>query len=177
MTEIEPKRLFGAAEGEQCDANWAWAAGFVDGEGSFCISREKDKRKGLEYRSLRAAIAVTNTSKCGLIRLANIFQVPLKFVPMTRTRPNHKPGWQLVVRNQKIIVRICENLLPHLTVKRCVAELMMTFCKSRLNRKGEGRYGKRTDGELFIAKCVSEQNNRKKSATWEDYERAISSQN
>src|SRR6267154_4656370 len=37
--------LFGCAESEQSAVNWAWAAGFIDGEGSFFISREKNKRR------------------------------------------------------------------------------------------------------------------------------------
>jgi LAGLIDADG endonuclease len=154
-------------------ANWAWAAGFMDGEGTFLISRERDSRKGTGYRSCRAMMAVSNTCKYSLMRLTNIFGIPDKIIVRPQLRPHHKQQWQFNIRSQVEIVRIIRCLLPYLIVKRCVAELLMTFCEMRIirGREGRGRYHKHTETELFLVDCIRQQNNRRKPIPWRDYER------
>ena len=48
-TEVEPAAL-------------AWAAGFIDGEGSLSLAKERDPRKGPTYFHYRPMLQVVNTN-------------------------------------------------------------------------------------------------------------------
>lgn len=119
--------------------DWAWAAGFIDGEGSFGIWREDDSRKGKDYFSLRAGMQVSNTNLESLERLKKIFGGVGQIVKASKANPRHKAVFIYAVRRHLLLVEICFRILPYVTVKRGPIELVLAYCISRCHAATLGR--------------------------------------
>ncbi|KKN40180.1 hypothetical protein LCGC14_0736120 [marine sediment metagenome] len=113
------------------DTEWAWAAGFFDGEG--CIraavidSRErvipvKAHNKGIKYT---LAIAISNTDKSSLDKFRDIVQQSTVLGPYCR--PNCKPVFYFGLSSHAKVIRILQHMLPYLTVKREQAEVALEW--------------------------------------------------
>jgi hypothetical protein len=129
------------------EAQWAWLAGFIDGEGCLGIYREKDPRKGATYSAPRASLQIVNTHY-GVIEHIRDF-VGAGSVQHVRAvqKSNHNDQWRYMLRNNGDLARVLRRVRPHLIVKAAHADLMLAFVESRLSARGKGRYASFTPCE------------------------------
>lgn len=112
------------------EIEYAWAAGFMDGEGCFFASFiERDR--GTYTVNLRPLVSAAQISRAPLERLQGLFGGHLPEQPRVRSesdRKNARPIWLWQLSSSKDILFLCEKLLPHLTVKKEQAEIMRRLC-------------------------------------------------
>ena len=98
----------------------AWAAGFVDGEGTINLYR-RSERRGREFR---VVLSVVNTRRDSLERLQALFSGSIH--PLHKDMPsrNWKPTFIWTVSHQKARAAITQ-LLPYLFIKLPQAELAL----------------------------------------------------
>lgn len=115
------------------EAELAWAAGFVDGEGYIGVIRAKTKR-GLYY-SYITHVEVAQAKAAPIIRFKEMFGGNVKFVA------NRKQGYWYWRTFSRETVPILKQLLPYLFVKKEQALLVIEFAKtdSRLHGLGHWR--------------------------------------
>jgi len=119
------------------EAQLAWLAGFVDGEGNIGIYRNNGRR----YRNYVIRVCVVNTHKPSMARVADLMDAAL-----VRRAQNHK-GWKsayVVSITGKKAAAVLEKLLPHLVTKKRQAKVVLAvqavYANSRLPRKGRAGY-------------------------------------
>jgi len=109
----------------------AWAAGFIDGEGSFFIGRTRQGR----WSYFRVQLKVTQCHEESLRKLQHMFGgyvYPEKKVYSVLTK---RPGWKWIAAD-KYAERAARLTLPFLVVKRAQAELLLEM-KQRKRRQGK----------------------------------------
>ncbi len=115
--------------------DWAWLAGFVDGEGSIYLRLEGRKRVK-PYHHLR--IQITNTRKDVLELIAFKFGGHVNTqgrIPNAGRKPVYR--WNAAAKQAEIILK---NLYPYLILKKDQAEIGIEFLKTKMrNRKGSQR--------------------------------------
>lgn len=114
----------------------AWAAGFIDGEGSFAIHPAGDPRRAKHGISHQPRIYVANTCKEPLARLQHEYGGNVTFRASVSPR---RDIWMWQLTSHRGLVPVIPRLLPFLTVKRPHAELMQRY----LNGPGLPRPGRR----------------------------------
>ena len=133
-----------------CEA--AWVAGILDGEGSV-VMRAKPYPGGRRY--FVAGLSVCNTDTDLIARLVEFTGIGRVSMNL---RMNHKRKeiwrWQT---DQRQAATVVEQLMPWLTCKRRVAELLLEF--QTLRRPGKYRPGDR-DRQLAIIQEVHRLNQR-----------------
>jgi hypothetical protein len=135
MSNVVSNKLMSVAEA-------AYMAGFIDGEGTFAIVRQKklQTRTGRQYRGV---FSVANTSIEGLERLREMCgngAINLKSSP-SRTG-NHRPLYHLRFTTNQAR-HILPQLFPYLIVKLQAAALLQQF----LGLSADWRWHQRTDAE------------------------------
>jgi len=135
----------------------AYLAGVIDGEGSITINKGS---RGL----LRPRIDICSTSKEFLEYLLSIMRkhgIDTGYFMQERNVPkNHKRAYHLIWDTQKNVVKILDKIFPYLYLKRRQAEIVIAFCKSRLEN-GQKRFGKRySEYELNLYHQIRELNRR-----------------
>ena len=114
----------------------AWLAGIIDGEGCFSVKRpivrQSGKRVGYKT-SYQVWVVLCNTSKAMVERAAQILDgLGVHYQPIRRVwKGKNATRWQywLHVARKDDVLRLTEALLPHLTAKRCEAEMVSWFLK------------------------------------------------
>ena len=102
--------------------DWIWLAGFVDGEGSIGINRERDKRKGPDYFSYRASLQIAQTTRGVLDDAREICNGgAVTEVATANERQARQFHYQL--RKRGSLFAALEQLIPYLRVKRPHAQL------------------------------------------------------
>lgn len=139
-------------------ADWAWVAGFVDGEGSIGIHRAADPRIG--RHSYRAALQIGNTNRDALVRVAEIMGVTNAITQLAPQTERHATQWHFQVRERSHLWRILPQIEPYLVIKRLQAQLTLFFVASRLTHRGRGRYAPFTPQELRCYEVLREANRR-----------------
>lgn len=112
--------LAGVAGWSETDA--AWLAGFVDGEGCLSVcppTRGRPRPK--------PSLAVTNTDRPVLDRVARMFKVNIRARNTARLKPTWAATYDVVVQQSDVLTAACRRLLPYLTVKRPAAELVLEY--------------------------------------------------
>ena len=106
-----------------------WAAGFMDGEGTFTLKRIK--RKGFIYHQPYISCGQVVRGKATLNRLRKLFGGSFyKY----RQKGFHQDTLQWVVASQKA-KRCAEQLLPYLCLKHRQAKIIIDFYKIILHRE------------------------------------------
>lgn len=97
----------------------AWAAGFIDGEGTISMYKRTDRRQ-----EFRVRMSVVNTHKQSLERLQALFGGSIK--PLHKDTPlrNWKPSFTWVI-GERLAEAAIIQVLPYLFVKRPQAELAL----------------------------------------------------
>jgi hypothetical protein len=105
----------------------AWAAGFLDGEGSFLISRVKSKSPAASVLH-RPFISVAQTGDPeGLRRLKRLFRGHV--VQATRKTSAGRTFFMWRLDSARELRRAIPKLLPYLTVKRAEAEVVLELAQ------------------------------------------------
>lgn len=118
---------------------FAWLAGFIDGEGSIGIYRERDKRKGENYFHLRASLSIANTNKPALEKAKEIIGGGTIIEHTTRI-VGHKTTYHLMLRESQLLLETLLKISSYLVIKDKQAHLVADFIDRRLSKKGRGRY-------------------------------------
>jgi hypothetical protein len=87
--------------------DWGYVAGFFDGEGSL----HRDNKKST------VQIRMDNTCKESIVRIQQFINCGT-ISNRGRDKPHHKDRYRLTVANHTEVLRIRENMLPYLIVKR-----------------------------------------------------------
>lgn len=149
-----------AAEIAQHDAQCAWLAGFIDGEGSIGVSRRTDRRRHGQV-GYRPAIQLANTNRSSLEWARAIMCVPTASIAtLAPQTARHAAQYHMNVRNPRIVALTLARVLPFLTIKQQQARLVLEFCRSRLAVRGRGRYAKFTSREANIYQTLKTLNRR-----------------
>jgi hypothetical protein len=112
----------------------AWAAGFLDGEGSF-----QALPRGHSYRLTISAVQ-TRTAE-PLNRLQGLFGGSICFVDQS-DRPTHADFWKWALDGAPAVEPALRRLIPYLSNKRVEAELLL-----RLAMTAPARGERQTDSE------------------------------
>lgn len=105
----------------------AYIAGFLDGEGSICLSKPKNRRTPHPLITLcNTHFGVMNwISKKLELRETAIYTYP------EDTIRNHKIKYAVTIGRQAKIKEILENVFPYLIIKKRQAELMLEYLERR----------------------------------------------
>jgi len=130
-----------------------WLAGFIDGEGHFGINRVKRRNHAGSGFQMTPRITITNTSKDALEYVRETLQAHgLAFYIGWKAPGKDKRTkwqWQLEIAGVKRLNRFIPVIGPYLIVKKPQAELLLKYCRHRLERmkqfqgqncRGVGKY-------------------------------------
>jgi hypothetical protein len=120
----------------------AWMAGFIDGDGSLCMTRTnagKFKADGAPVGGFVPRLTICNTDWSTLDELkaiADSLSLPYHvYEDMTYYKKPHKsthnPRWHWSVQGMKRMSRWLPVLIPYLKTKRRQAELLLEYSVSR----------------------------------------------
>ena len=116
------------------DADLAWAAGFIDGEGCIAVCRQLPT-KGRESPSHRLEVNVANTDHDTILRLKRIFGVGAVH---GRKRGNYLKVWNFCVTGSDA-KKVLDLVTPYLFTKRKEAQLAEDFYELLECTKQQGR--------------------------------------
>jgi len=135
------------------DANAAYTAAFLDGEGGIQITRST--RKNREYSlALHPAVYFTNTNQ-EVIRTIRGWLCCGCVARRRQLRP-HKDMHVLTISGTRNVESLLKRLLPYLIVKRARAEIMIDYCESRLTHyRSEDRRYSDLELQLYTQLLVS----------------------
>jgi hypothetical protein len=109
----------------------AWAAGFLDGEGCFNLS--KNSGRGCHETTKNAVIHASQIRKAPLERLAELFGGN---VNVMRVNDKGQVIYQWCLTGSQL-VPIIEELLPYLVGKQEEAQAVLDYCKTIGARRGK----------------------------------------
>jgi len=119
----------------------AFVAGIVEGEGTLAIIKSKYVHQMKQYISLSPRIVLGNNE----VQLINFCQRILGggIYKSTRDmkRKGHRgrfPVYYLTISGQRRVLEVLQKIYPYLISKKREAEILMEFCKSRLDNGGRG---------------------------------------
>ncbi|MHA1773399.1 MAG: LAGLIDADG family homing endonuclease [Candidatus Heimdallarchaeota archaeon] len=138
-----------------------WLAGFVDGEGSFFITKSSDKRRKTQNFQLYPKIDICNTDWKVLEEIRK--RLGIGAIHKKPKKGNRKTQKAFITRNQAEILKLTELLIPYLKVKRKQAELLREFVLLRKQANTTGLGGRRvsySDRAIHIYKELKALNKR-----------------
>lgn len=109
------------------DLEYAWAAGFIDGEGCFGLRTSGSN-------ALYATLTVNNTVLAPLIKLQTMFGGSIYTQRPARQGSSTCYAWRLGSRTA--LVGLCKLLLPHMVVKQEHARLILAYSEL-VGRRGQ----------------------------------------
>ena len=96
------------------DADLAWAAGFIDGEGCVAVDSRKSPR-----------ITVSNTDRRPLDRLQELLGGTICVHGRGNPEKGHRPSWVWAVHGGRSVRRVLAEVRPYLVVKGEQADLVL----------------------------------------------------
>ena len=118
------------------EADIAWLAGIVDGEGCFSVKRPIVRKSGSakgKRTSYQLWLVICNTSQAMIVRVSQILtDVGVSYQPIRRVwKGRRATRWQywLHVARKSDVLKITQILLPHLTAKKTEAQVVEWFLK------------------------------------------------
>lgn len=110
----------------------AWAAGFLDADGSLSLTRAVDRRRTRPFpHHHRPVMRVSQTTVEPIEKLQSIFG--------GGKRRYSRGEWVWQLENVALIAAAIERLIPHLVRKRPEAELMLRYCRGPGRNLGRRR--------------------------------------
>lgn len=119
------------------DLNLSYIAGIIDGEGSICISHQRQGK----YDSLTVQVNVTNTQPILIHWLQQYFDCGF-IVKRSDKRLKNRTVYWWIVRSQKAVKTVLEKVYPYLFLKRRQAKLcliLQTIRETIVVPKREGK--------------------------------------
>ncbi len=120
-----------------CETDYAWAAGFLDGEGYFCL-QPVHKRGSDGWRNRKPRLEAAQTDIKPLLRLQSLFGGS---VIKTVRREGRKQAYRWDLTGIAIKPTLL-HILPYLTVKRDQTLVLLEFIGLMLAHKNKGSTGK-----------------------------------
>lgn len=120
--------------------SWPYLAGFLDGDGWITAS----KNKNCSTKRYTVAFTQSATTHEQMKAIREFIQMDgirvgwVNRLSVTPSAPLPVPMINLMVKKQASVVQLLEHLLPHLLIKRGVAEEALTYTKTRLHQRGYG---------------------------------------
>ena len=111
------------------ELDWAWLAGFIDGEGTIGLNK-----RGRDLREFRPTIKIFNTNKEVLDYIQSLLSTG-SVCPMDKKSVESKTCKTVYMWTANIkesIIPILEHILPYLKVKNKQAELLLIYCKEHI---------------------------------------------
>lgn len=141
-------------------ADYAWAAGFLDGDGSFSLGivERKSKVLGAPYTMHQPKIQASQNDPKPLIRLVKILCLD---APLVKLYAEAKPWGQHVhkmnVTGREKLIPFLQNIIPHLTSKQQQAILLLEAAEMMNGRGGAGKnHSVYTDAEKIRFKAIKQ---------------------
>jgi hypothetical protein len=106
------------------DTEYAWAAGFLDGEGCFRLIRRQGKGK-ISHVSRQSYIGASQTVREPLDKLAEMFGGKVRI--QKRLTVSGKTAWHWEVNGAETVRNCIIKLLPYLMVKQNQAKVVLAF--------------------------------------------------
>lgn len=120
-----------AIEPVSSDPFWPWLAGFVDGEGSIGLNRERDPRKHDDYFAYRPALQVVNTDRFSIEYIAQ--KIGSGSVVTVKPRnEKHKTQWRYHLRERHAVERVLTAIAPHLRIKLPQTVWLLQYIRNRM---------------------------------------------
>lgn len=127
----------------------AWLAGVWDGEGTFTIVYDTNKR-------YVPRITLSNTDVVMINEIIKIFDASgingHIWQETTSRKPNHKKAYHITVNKMEDVKVITKLMLPYLISKKPRAELLLRFLESRSYYKSKAERDSKTGRVLGIIK-------------------------
>ena len=100
--------------------NWAYVAGFFDGEGNIHGDKHKSSVQiRIDNTFRRALVEIRSFLGCGTVSNRG------------KAKPHHKDRYRLTIANHVDVLRILEGVHPYLIVKKRSADKMIAYIKGR----------------------------------------------
>ena len=120
---------------EPTEAEWAYLAGIIDGEGSIVLSH----RGARSSNSYECCVSVVNTDFNLIDWINGTFGCHI-YLDERGSNPNsnrygHKPIHRAAWHGKEDIYRILSGVLPYLIIKHAVAEVLITFASTPIWEK------------------------------------------
>lgn len=115
------------------ETDFAWAAGFIDGDGYIGI--DKSHQRQMIIAAYTATIAAQNTNIEPIARLTDLFGGAIRTIPLHGF--NKKPVYEWRAKGN--IQNILKRLLPYLVAKREQAALVIRFLELKRSLARGGR--------------------------------------
>jgi hypothetical protein len=145
------------------EVDWAWLAGFIDGEGSLGIHRERDARKGADYFHLRPAIQISQVHRAPLDYARRLLGFGKIIRTKHRNNANARDCHIFSVRRQRDVLALLEGISPYLRLKLPHAAWLAQFCRNRSQQRGRGRRAPYEPCDLYIFNQLKMLNQRGRS--------------
>ena len=124
-----------------------WFAGIIDGEGTITIRVQNRKNQST---ILTPVVSMINTDKLLIdtyIEILKEFDIP-HWVTYYEPTKNWKPRWSVQIGG----IKRCKKALPifkdYLVSKKELAEIVLSWCNSRINELGKRTYYSEKDIEI-----------------------------
>lgn len=112
-----------------------WFAGLVDGEGQVTVKHRKFQEHEVKRVWLSPQISISNTNRELMEEIKRVLE-GLSYRPSFHAGKASKKGqkdpYTVSLFSQGGIISFLKNILPHLIVKKKVAERVLEFCISRI---------------------------------------------
>lgn len=128
----------------------AWPAGFLDGEGSFMVTRRL--KAWAERIHFDATVAATNTDRRLVDRCAAIAGAG-KVATTIPQNPRHRTAHIWTVRGLAV-APLVEAVLPYLVSKREQAQLLLDLRAMTKVGSPKGQFGTRQTPEVYAARMA-----------------------
>lgn len=117
------------------EAQLAYMAGIVDGEGSIVVVPSYSKTKGKRYERYIIRIHAYNTDPTLMVWLKQFFGG--SWSPVKRRRIEQKQSYQWYV-GHTAAATIAKAILPYLVIKQRQAEILIEFAASMTHKHARG---------------------------------------
>lgn len=110
--------------------DFAWLAGFIDGEGCFYLGFNTAYDRGTPRKTMRTLILVSNTMVEPMIKISEIFcNAEIGFTTLLTQNNKNNPKWsdalQIKICGQGKVRKLCNLILPYLVCKKEQANQML----------------------------------------------------
>jgi len=128
-----------------------YIAGFLDGEGYVGLEKKKDNRIKRGY-SIRFRIELSNKNKTLLEEIRKRYGGRLWL------KSNKEDCWQLTFGNRKDCIKLLEDILPYLLIKKAKSKKLLEYLKRTNSLIGRGKM--LTDKQIkYFSNGITKNNN------------------
>jgi hypothetical protein len=119
---------------------WAYIAGFLDGDGWICITKDKD----LKIKNCMIGFTQKSTEEKYMKKIFDFLQqnginsIFFKRIVINKLVPKKVEMINIYVKKQESVVKLLENILPFILIKKEKANEAYLHASKRLKLRGHG---------------------------------------